>query len=282
MKINSKFPLNHALIFLSMTVCVGSLHAQNTNDVREPLAPRLDSYSIAAKHGDLAAASKLFKEANECLAMQRVDDRASALQHDKHSVLNDPNGQRGEAAQALDKLESAQQRADASRTMCAGTENKINNENIYDIALTAAKLGDAAATACFIASPWPVETRDVDASKAVQYREEAGTLESRAIEKGDWRIVQAMAIAMSGNGHGGYALYIQKQDFAAQLRYNKLLRLGAATNSDEAKSLDLSIEALSARISTADVVKADEWAHEMYTRYYSNTPRQGQTAACDA
>jgi hypothetical protein len=282
MKFSTTHPLNRALLFLSMTVGIGALHAQNLNDAREPLAPRLESYISAAKGGDRATASKLFQEANECLAMQRVDDRTSALQRDKHSVLNDPNGQRGEEAQMLERMEGAQRRADASRVMCEGTETQITNEKIYDIALTAAKLGDAAATACFIASPWPVETKDIDPSKALQYRDEAETLEDRAIEKGDWRVVQAMAIATSGNAHGGYAFYIQKQDFPAQLRYNKLLRLGATTNSDEAKNLDISIEALSARVSAVDVAKADVWARSMYARYYSTVPHRAQSAACDA
>jgi hypothetical protein len=274
--------LNYGFLFLSMTLSCGALHAQGVDAAREPLAANFDSYNAAAKRGDLAVASKLFKEASECLAMRRIDERMSSRLSDRHSILNDRDRQGGSEDKTLVEMKGAQQRADASRTMCEGTKNIISNENIYDMALTAAKLGDTAASACFIAAPWPVENKDVDLSKARQYRDEAEILGESAIKKGNWRVVQAMASAASGFGNGGYSSYIYKQDFVAQLRYEKLLRLGATPDRDEAKNLDLAIQILSSRVSSADIATADEWAHKIYTKFYSTVPLPAQSTACGA
>lgn len=270
-----------ALLLLALAAAVSTFWAEAADAVREPLASRIESESAAAARGDSAAASRLFKDAAECLVVEYIDARMSAQAADKHSVINDPGAWHGEAPQVLERIASARMRADRSRDMCAGTASKVTNETIYDMALTAAKLGDKAAIACFLSTPRPGDSKGIDPAKALQYQQEADALKSRGIEKGDWRIVQAMSIAASDIFPYGYAVYIQKADSVARLRYFKLLRLGTPVGSEEAKNLDLSVQIMSSRVPADAVPQADEWARKMYSMYYSTIPPNTSMQPCD-
>lgn len=276
------YAVRRGLIFALVASCFGTFSARAADAVREPLAPRIDRERAAAERGDAAAASRLFNDATECLAAQRIDQRLTIQKTDKHSPINDPAAWHGEAPEILEKMASARQRADRSLAMCADIGGKITNEKMYAIALTAAKLGDKAAIACFLTSVWPVDAKDIDPARAAYYRQEAEILKSNGIEKGDWRIVQAMNIAATDTLPYGYAVYIQKTDSVARLRYFKLLRLGTFSGSEEAKNLDGSIEIMSERVPADAVPQADAWARDMYTKYYSTIPPNTKMQPCDA
>jgi hypothetical protein len=269
-------------VLFALALAIGAFSAEAADAVREPLAPRIDSESAAAARGDSVAAARLFNDAAECLAVQRIDARLAIQQTDKHSAINDPAAWHGEAPQVLKRMDSARQRADRSLDMCAGTAGKITNETIYGMALTAAKLGDKAAIACFLSAPWGVNSKDVDPVKALQYRQEAKVLKSHGIEKGDWRIVQAMIVAASDTLPYGYAVFTQESDDVARLRYFKLLRLGTPAGTEEAKNLDGSVEIMSSRVPPDAVPQADEWARTMYSKYYAAIPPNTRFLPCDA
>jgi hypothetical protein len=207
--------------------------------------------------------------------------RLAITRADKHSVINDPDAYKGTAAETLKSVDSAQRRVDLSLSMCTGTAAKLPPEAMYDIALTAAKLGDKQAIACFLFAAWP-NSKDVDPAKGAEYRQEAEYFRNHAVEKGDWRIVQAMFSASSGTLSYGYATYIQAPDEVAQLRYARLLRLGTLPETEEARNLDLSIQILSHAVPPEVSAQTDEWAHLMYAKYYSTLPPSTQRIACDA
>lgn len=272
---------------VSAYVSAGVANAQDPSQdrVQEPLAATFDNSYYAARHGDAKAAAKLFKESNECLTVSHIDNRMRTLLADKNSLLNRPSehDSSSEEDKTIARMEQAAKRADASRAMCEGLEDKVTNEKIYDIALTSAKLGDAAAAACFIMAPWPVEQRDVDPTKAREYRDEAPVIEEKALNQGDWRVVRALAVSAASSGYGGYAGYIYHHDASAQLRYTKLIRLGTPSDSDEAKNLDLAIQVLTAQVSAADASEADEGAHKLYASKYSTLPPPTtQPSPCNA
>lgn len=270
-------PMNRGLLALCLVTAIGCANAQSTISSKVPLVSVFDEYSAAANQGDLAAASELFEKSRECLLVRRIDSHMTWLQSlnttQKNGILEGAH---------LEKSKAAQRRAEASMAMCQGSESKVTTSTIYDIALTAARLGDVPASACFMASFWQVSKSDVDRTKAVQYKGAAEYLATHMIEKGDWNFVQAMIIASAPGLRTGYAAYIQSDDTAAQLRYSKLLRLGVTPNSDDAKNLDLSISILSDRLQPKEIGKADEWAHAMFARYYISQPRPTVLSACDA
>jgi len=133
-----------------------------------------------------------------------------------------------------------------------------------------------------MSSSWPVANADVDRAKAAQYENAAEYLAIHMIEKGDWHFVQAMVVASAPGMRYGYAAYIQNEDAAAQVRYSMLLRLGVAPDSDDAKNLDRAIRILSDSLRPEQVGKADEWAHDMFNRYYIPQARPTVLSACDA
>ncbi|MDQ0008203.1 hypothetical protein J2T07_000362 [Luteibacter jiangsuensis] len=270
-------PMKHGIRALCLVASIGCASAQSTISSKAPLASVFDEYSAAAGQGNLSAASELFEKSRDCLLVHRIDSTTTWLQSlstaQRDSILE---GTR------LDKSRASKRRAEASRAMCRGSESKVTTSTIYDIALTAARLGDVSASACFMASLWPVSNSDVDRTKAAQYKSSAEYLATHMIEKGDWNFVQAMIIASAPGLRAGYAAYIQSDDAAAQLRYSKLLRLGVEPNSEDAKNLDRSISILSDRLQPEEIGKADEWAHGMFARYYISQPRPTVLSACDA
>lgn len=281
-KIFGAAPIKHGLMSLCVVASISCACAQSAINPKTALVAAFDQYSVAANHGSLSAASELFGKSRECLLVHRIDSRMAWLQSDKNSFVNAPEKDGPLLSSHLEKMGAARRRAELSRTFCQGSERKVTTNNIYDIALTAARLGDISASACFMASPWTVENADVDKAKGTQYKSAAEYLATHMIEKGDWHFVQAMVIASAPGMRYGYAAYIQNEDAAAQLRYTKLLRLGVASNSDDAKNLDLSISILSDRLRPETVGKADEWAHDMFNRYYVSQSRPTSLSACDA
>jgi len=280
-KIFGTAPIKHGLMSLCVVASIGA-NAQSAIGSKTALVTAFDQYSAAANQGSLSAASELFEKSRECLLVRRIDSQMAWLQSDKNSFVNAPEKDGPLLSSHIEKMEGARKRAESSRAMCQGSESKVTAKNIYDVALTAARLGDNSASACFMASPWTVANADVDKAKAAQYKTAAEYLEKHMIEKGDWHFVQAMAIASAPGMRYGYAAYIQNGDPALQLRYSMLLRLGVAPNSDDAKNLDRAISILSDSLRPEQVGKADEWAHDMFNRYYVSQSRPTVLSACDA
>ena len=268
-----------------MSLCVIAsigANAQSAINSKTPLVTVFDQYSAAANQGSLSAASELFEESRECILVHRIDAQMAWLQSDKNSFVNAPEKDGPLLSSHLEKMEGARRRAESSRVMCQGFERKVTTKNIYDIALTAARLGDNSASACFMASPWTVANADMDRAKGAKYKTAAEYLATHVIEKGDWHFVQAMVAASAPGMRYGYAAYIQSEDASAQLRYSMLLRFGVAPNSDDAKNLDRAISILSDSLRPEQVGKADEWAHDMFNRYYISQARPTVLSACDA
>jgi hypothetical protein len=271
-------------IFASLAATASLCGAQEHHVVNQPLAASFDKYSLAAERGDSEAASRLFRESKECLIVEQIDTRLSALISDKHSSLNylDSRDSVAKRSTDLNKTAGAAAEADASRAMCAGLEGRLDNEKMYGIALRAAELGDTEATACFISAPWTVEAAAVDIAKAKEYGAEAKVIGDQALAAGDWRVVRALANAAAGSSAVGYAPYIHHLDHAAQLRYTELLRLGAAPGSSDANNLDLAINILSSEMTPAEVSAAEQWARKMYSGKYSTIPYHMASSACRA
>lgn len=234
------------------------------------LVDTFDAAWAAARRGDPSAASALFRASRECIRVRR-NDHLRALLANVPDLANHPAG------------EAYRQRIERWRPMCEGSELKVTEGSMYDIALTAARLGDIDAAACFVAAPWG-DSR-VDRSKRGAYRAAFDEIVEQALPRGDWRFVQAMVSASSTIMSTGYAAMIHHPDAAQLLRYMKLLRLGAIPGSAYATELDVSIDIVADQLQPQVITDADAWADGMFRRYYIAQPQPQDMATrtgCDS
>jgi len=247
------------------------------------LSDRADLQAYAGE-GDAAAASRLFNDMAWCIERPRMLEWLAALQADPlwnrstkayfHARgLDDPVKQQ----EALASIQRNVQHILDTQQMCEGTEAMLADGAIYGAMLQAARLGDTAASACALVAPYagPKLTPE----QAAAYADETRRYAEAALRKGSWANVFALASVssrqLSDGGGGGYEAYTYRPDPVMPLRYWALMRHGMAEGTEDAKTFDGGITALSSAVTPAQRDGALRWADETYAKYFSASGPSG-------
>jgi hypothetical protein len=110
--------------------------------------------------GDGNAAKRLFADMSECLLASRLDKAYQNLSRQKDWIVHNPDayGAHGGSSDekqsaALTTIEQNEARIRQAHELCAGT-SILNDGQIYQVALDAARAGDQHALACLLVAPY--------------------------------------------------------------------------------------------------------------------------------
>lgn len=252
---------------------------RQTLPVEPPLGMSLtDSYqplSERAQAGDAKAAIRLFNDLSECLHVSRLDAAFRAEVKDKNSFLNNPGGSPLSTKQKTKDLDVIKKELDEIRrteVLCGNLPGDFNDGRIYQVALQAARAGDADATACLLMAPY--DTRRPTPDEGREYATEVMRLAEDGLGEGNWNVASAMRFiyatwSVDGTGsHAGYQGFLKTPDPVKELQYSELIRLGTPDNSPEAVSLDRGLSMMRSRLSPAQQAVAERWAEKTYASYF--------------
>ncbi len=242
-----------------------------------PLVQIYDELKSRADAGDVAAAARLFQDAQHCfrtrMTMRMTPRSAAALLRQDTSKLNAE--QLKEHEENLARVERQIEDARAGNAGCEGlTDAQLQ---LAPLALQAAKLGDADASRCYVSGIFLYTGGLLDHPEwLAQYRSSALPLAQAAIERGDWAMV-----AQLSNGYSGELFFaplgqLLGNDPAQAYHYLKLQRLGARDGS--VLRLDDELAAATRELSVEQIAEGDAWAQDVYLRYFGGQPADSDPA----
>ena len=162
------------------------------------------------------------------------------------------------------------QRAEAMLSECSPTDIGDSEFRYWRSIVEAAETGDMDAALCYVESdiwlrrPWSEE--DV-----ARYRTLAPAYVDRAFAAGDWRIAEIFFSGLRRAPSNELLINDSVDGRIIQYRMNRLLRLGAVGNF--AISLDIVSVDTNDPLPAADRLPAENWAKDMYARYFSHSPK---------
>jgi hypothetical protein len=167
----------------------------------QPIAQAQEALRSRAERGDAAAASVLARGLRLCWWMREQAN----VQKPDYRDPNEPRALSEDEQHWIDGWEQAQDFIQRNAAYCKGIDVNEIDRLMVTALLTAAKLGDEDAAACFVSDgmyyarttvdgqTWPAE-RD-DPALAAIYNAEALSMAEAGLKKGDWRMVAMLGSA---------------------------------------------------------------------------------------
>lgn len=239
------------------------------------LATSYQSLARRARAGDTEAAVRLFDDLSECLHVSRLDTAFKAGIKNKNSFLNNPGGSRlsaNEQTRDLDVIQQERDEIQRADVLCGNLPDDFNDGRIYQVALQAARVGDADATACLLMAPF--DTTRPTPEQGREYVDEVTQLAEDGLRRGNWNVASAMRFIYSpwsidGIGsRAGYQVFLKTPDPVKELQYSELIRLGTPDDTPEAAHLDRGLSMMRSTLSSAQQGIAERWAERTYTRHF--------------
>ena len=248
-----------------------------------PLAQTYGELKARADAGDAAAAARLYDDVHRCL-LSRMQLRVLRMQASvaDNAAPNLRTEQLEAHEQWLAEIKQQLHRAEEDAAQCSGMSDE--QLRVAPVALTAALLGDKAASDCYVSGVVLLSGGLLDHPEWLQqYKDNAVTIADNALAAGDWDMVDELQHAYEPVGfHFGPLADLIAPDAAMSYRLLRLQRLGASGGS-EAAFLDKHL-ATAAQDLSADAISAgDAWAQDTFIRYFSGgPPRQAKHRdSCD-
>ena len=242
-----------------------------------PLVQIYRDLKARADAGDVAAAARLFQEAQHCFrahtTMLLMPRSAAAMLRQDSSKLDAE--QLKEREENLARIEQQIEDARAESAGCAGlTDAQLQ---LAPLALQAAKLGDADASRCYVSGIFLYTGGLLDHPEwLAQYRSSALPLAQAAIERGDWAMVAQLSNGYSGEMFFAPLGQLLGNDPAQAYHYLKLQRLGAREGS--VPRLDEELAAATRGLSVEQIAEGDAWAQDVFLRYFGGQPTSSDPA----
>jgi hypothetical protein len=252
-----------------------------------PLSQTYHTLKARADAGDGAAAARFYHDVRGCFSARvKLGTLATRI-----SLVADPAifpaGTKPSAKQQQERdqhLADLRQELDAAKRIAAQCDG-LNEEQLRlaPAALTAARLGDKAASDCYI-SGMPLFVGGIldHPEWLVQYKDNALAIANNALAAGDWSVVGELQRAYAPTGfHFGPLADLTGIDPVMNYRLLRLQRLGA-TNEQAAQSLDRMIAAVVQDLSGNAIGEGDAWAQDTFAKYFSSVPPDsgGQEMGC--
>jgi hypothetical protein len=233
-----------------------------------PLAGIYDELKARAASGDAAAASRLYHDVRHCRtarAMLRSLPHIASRELDVDTSKMDANALKSRE-RMLAMMQERIGKAESEAQMCANLGDE--QLRLAPVAFDAARLGDTAASDCYI-SGLPLWTGGVldHPEWLAEYKDNALAIADNAVAQGDWNMVDQLQRAYSQEFHFGPLAELTGANPAWSYRYLRLRRLGTSDGS-EATQLDQQLAAAAQGLSADDVAAGDAWAQDTYSRYF--------------
>ena len=238
-----------------------------------------------ANAGDAAAASRLFYGIRHCARVRRVNEVLTepplpTLPAEGQSI-QDYERQNREAQSR--RMEESRKFVRDNATFCANL-NDDDYDQDFPMSRLAAMAGDTVAAGCYLEFGM-TGGKHATANHAdwiADYKQNALTVASVAIQRGDWTAVEILEFAYQGRPEAELLSQIAVQDDVQDYRFSKLLSFGPLEEPSRI-FYDRLIAELAMKIGTDAQRDADAWALDTYQRYFSaNRPPEsiGPLYAC--
>jgi hypothetical protein len=243
-----------------------------------PLTQTYHELKARADAGDGAAASRLFDDLRQCFrARQQARTLPVVLSFHAQQAPDRDEKLSAEQTKARDaRLADLQRELAQARQQAAQCESlSAEQMQLAPAALAAARLGDTAASDCYVSGLLLFTGGLLDHPEwLAEYKDNALTIANNALAAGDWAMVDQLQRTYGPVGFRiGPLADLLGEDPAMNYRLLRLQRLGAANN-ELAENLDQQI-ATAAQDLPADAISAgDAWAQDTFNRYFSNSPRE--------
>jgi len=243
--------------------------SRNTGESVVPFQTYAETLLARGANGDAAAATEVFQITSQCNHAQsvstigRVTLRVCAKESRPEFVER--------CRHETDGLEEKVQRADHQAAVCDGPGEAERVRLRYQAAVMAAKFGNTDAQACVVGGDFKQTQMLLPEEEKERYQIDAIGYFKSAMERGDWRVVQAMTIRRRGFGHvHGLQYLLTDGDDQTVYRMFRLLRMGAV--GDYAATLDLQLRSFSwGGVDPEKFEEADAWAKQEYEQHFSKS-----------
>ncbi|SDX76438.1 hypothetical protein SAMN05421681_107282 [Lysobacter enzymogenes] len=232
-----------------------------------PLRRAFPTLQARADAGDLAAATRLYRDLNQCRGFARRERDVRRYSDEllaARANATDPR-QRETLRAGLEAAEANERTLDALRAQCQGVDDAMLGSLAANLQ-KAALLGEPYARACYLArGPGFDAAALLDHPERISaYRGTARALVERGIADGDWRVLEQLRGALEPGADTLLAAAVGR-DAAQRYRYLKLFRLGAPPQpgvTDE----DLAMAA--AKLSPTQLADAEAWATRTFNQNF--------------
>lgn len=161
-------------------------------------------------------------------------------------------------------------RAETILSDCSAADIGDSENRYWQSVVAAAEAGDANAALCYVQSDFSLD-RPWSKDEIERYKALAPTYIDRAFSAGDWRIVGLLALGPRGYAENSLLRFLDEGERMTRYRMERLLRLGAV--GQYAVLLNAAAIDPESPLPEADRIAAETWAKDMYTRYFSKSPR---------
>jgi hypothetical protein len=209
---------------------------------------------------------------SECLLASRLDKAYQNLSRQKDWIVHNPDayGAHGGSSDekqsaALTTIEQNEARIRQAHELCAGT-SILNDGQIYQVALDAARAGDQHALACLLVAPY--DSPALTGYQGKEYASYVMQLAQSALQQGSWPAAISMMYVYSGQPLSAYARTLASYDPVKEFEYSQLVRLGTPDGSIDAQHLDRRLSLMRQTLSRRQVEDGSNWATQTYRQYF--------------
>jgi len=239
-----------------------------------PLKQIRDELQARAEAGDAEAAARLFRDTGRCAEVRRINSWAPRY---ARTLLNDAEeAKTPEQLKIRDQqLGTVQEKLDFAKNNASLCANLSDDEidQLLPIALQAAQSGDVHAANCYVGGAGPgLPAGLIDHPEWLdEYRSNALSIADAAIARGDWVMVEQLALAYAGGPLSSSLLsQVTGENKGLAYRYRRLSRLGATAeaNKDNLSYFDHQLSELASDITPEARAAADAWAQDAYRNFF--------------
>lgn len=240
-----------------------------------PLSQTWRELKARADAGDGTAAARLFHDVWQCASV-RGRLRILPMEMSVASAQGNP-GERlsaGEIKAREQRLATLQQEMRDAQQQAARCEGLSEDQlRLAPAALTAARLGDKAASDCYVPGLLLFTGGLLDHPEWLsQYKDNVLAIANNALAAGDWTMVSELQHAYAPIGFRmGPLDDLVGEDPAMNYRLLRLRRLGAP-NERAAEELDRQIATAAQDLPAGAISAGDAWAQDTFNAYFANQP----------
>lgn len=238
-----------------------------------PLKYLFADLQARANAGDVAAATRLYRDVSLCRRFESLDrDNAKLSDELLGQAVGSMNAEQLKNYRAqLDDVESRRQTMDRFRALCDGASSEMLDSLVPNLQ-RAAQLGEPYARACYLdrgPNYDPASLLD-HPERLGSYKRDALAMIEAGVEQGDWRVIDLVRGAYRPGTANFLSAAIGKDPYQ-RYRYLKLFRMGADSDSSRADA-DRDIDAVAKQLSAAQITQADAWASKAFEQNFQGKP----------
>lgn len=259
---------------------------------RNPAAPRAAPAAASAAAVDFAGfpagiardPARRYEFARDCAKFRHFDALYREKSADPAWPLSSPEALAAAEPERRSRLQETARFLDRHRPSCnawlQATPQDLQNAQIYEAALHAARRGDRGAAACFVLASWqiPNPRSPYHAGWAEAYATHARRFMLEGLNTGSWPIVLAASMAVrNDSGLASRAGFSARDDYLL----SRLAQRGASNASDRSQ-YDLQAQTAARGLGASELAAMDERVARLFENQFKRASASAQavTDAC--